>query len=226
MKQYLVRDIAYWVVCAVRRLVGRILQGGLAVLACALPLTNALAFHSCAAALLVLWLPSLFASSERHSAASAPAMPPKTATALPIDAVSLPDTNAERLVLDTTALPASLRMHVPDSLQQSPTFASSTDSLFALPFDSTARLEQFRYQRRDLPSPSLSEPFVSPLFLPQSAIKREVSLDSLGETITISETVGGYPVKPVLRVPFELYKKLRFEAALKQNFSRNFGTAV
>lgn len=181
------------------------------------PFLDAIAIQSYAVELFVLWLPSLFSSSG--SVPAADRMPARTVSSplrlAPLCSASAPpDTTVPLMTPDSTAVQAD---PTADSLRR-PTFASSTDSLLATSFDSTARLEQFRYQRRDSPSPLLSEPFVSPLFLPQSAIKREVSLDSLGEVITIAEKVDGYPVKPTLRVPFELYKQMRFEAALKQNF--------
>ncbi|MFN3427051.1 MAG: cell surface protein SprA [Candidatus Thermochlorobacter sp.] len=136
---------------------------------------------------------------------------PETRSGLPTDSTLQPAHSLKALQLDSAAKQANL-------MRADSGFASVIDSLLATPFDSTARLEQFLYRRKGKPTIEINEPFLSPLFLPQSALKREVSLDSLGQFITISEKVDGYEVRPKLRVPLEMYKKLRFEASLRQNF--------
>jgi hypothetical protein len=137
-------------------------------------------------------------------------LPLQPAAASPSDSVLSSTTRLDSLRRNATALA--------DSVRRDSTYASVIDSLLATPFDSTARLEQLRYQRYDSPALRISEPFLSPLFLPATAPKREVALDSTGQFITISEKIDGYSVKPSVRVPFELYRKLRFEEMLKQNF--------
>ncbi len=137
-------------------------------------------------------------------------LPLQPAAASPSDSVPPSTTQLDSLGRNATA--------AADSVRRDSVYASAIDSLLATPFDSTARLEQLRYQRYDSPALRISEPFLSPLFLPATAPKREVTLDSTGQFITISEKIDGYSVKPSVRVPFELYQKLRFEEMLKQNF--------
>lgn len=205
-----------------------------ALSAAAAPLLGELPFAQTMAEGFTVWLPSLLHAAKANPAAQRKSTlhnkraPRSGQKAKPQGALA--DTTQPDSVLarpDDSALPpaaprdslrlgrATLRA---DSTRADSAFASVTDSLLATPFDSTARLEQFRFRRQDQPAIQINEPFLSPLFLPQSMLKREVSLDSLGEFITISEKVDGYPVRPTLRVPFETYKKLRFEEALRQNF--------
>jgi cell surface protein SprA len=91
---------------------------------------------------------------------------------------------------------------------------------FALPVDSTARVKQFTYRRKDEPQVSLFEPTLHPFFLrPTSSVyRREVSLDSTGTLVTIRETVDGKDVKIPLVVPLSDYIGLSFAAAEQRGF--------
>lgn len=125
--------------------------------------------------------------------------------------------NRQRRVLD------SVRAHVRDSL------GLPFDSL-GLPFDtlgyadtlevdttwvpyldSTARVEQFVHRRQDEPTASF---FVRPAYslyanAKSPAYKRELTIDSTGQYVTIRETVNGLDVKVPVTVTLEEYIRNR-----------------
>jgi len=92
---------------------------------------------------------------------------------------------------------------------------------FAFPVDSTARVKQFTYQRKDEPQVSIFQPRIHPLFLrPNYTVyHREVTLDSTGTLVIIRETVGGKDVKIPLIVPLSDYIRLSFAAAEQSGFA-------
>jgi len=79
--------------------------------------------------------------------------------------------------------------------------------------DSTARIEQFKYKRKDSPTLSLYNRKATKLFAqPSTAIKRRVvEIDSTGEFVEIKEKVGDQVTKIILRIPLQEYIELRLK---------------
>jgi len=79
--------------------------------------------------------------------------------------------------------------------------------------DSTARIEQFKYKRKDTPTLSLYNSKAAKLFAqPSPAIKRRVvEIDSTGEFVEIKEKVGDQVTKIILRIPLQEYVELRLK---------------
>ena len=77
--------------------------------------------------------------------------------------------------------------------------------------DSTARLEQFRYQREDKPYIELRKKKQSKFFLePTSSYKtRTVRIDSSGQFVEIIEKIGTHEPKVMLRMPIDDYINLK-----------------
>lgn len=97
-------------------------------------------------------------------------------------------------------------------------YATPYDSLLETPVDSADRLKAFRYKLKESPAVPLFESVISPLFLPRSSTVRSVVLDSVGENIIITEKLDGYDVRTPLKIPFALYKDLRYKQIFKRNF--------
>jgi cell surface protein SprA len=143
------------------------------------------------------------------------------------------DTTRRTLGLDSTARFDSTRF---DSSAYSYTPLDSTvidttpklsaaDSLYLFP-DSTARIEQFKYQRIDAPYIAPIEQRTYSLFLPRVNLKRDVTIDSLGETVTITEKLGETDVRTPITLSFEEYKKIRSRTVLAENFRSIIGATV
>jgi len=79
--------------------------------------------------------------------------------------------------------------------------------------DSTARIEQFKYKRKDTPTLSLYNSKAPKLFAqPSPTIKRRVvEIDSTGEFVEIKEKVGDQVTKIILRIPLQEYVELRLK---------------
>jgi len=77
--------------------------------------------------------------------------------------------------------------------------------------DSTARLEQFRFQREEKPYVEAGEKKQSKFFVqPTAAFKqRTVRIDSTGQFVEVREKVGTHEPKLVLRMPIEDYVDLK-----------------
>ncbi|NTW48164.1 MAG: cell surface protein SprA [Chlorobiales bacterium] len=115
-----------------------------------------------------------------------------------------------------------------ESLSKPPDFAeadtsvgelSSEDSLtIAMLQDTTTWEHQFRVKRKPRPYTSPVPPLSSAFFMKDKLAQRQVELDSLGETITISEKIGDYYVRPPVRLPMRGYKSLYFKSAVRNNF--------
>lgn len=93
--------------------------------------------------------------------------------------------------------------------------ALAEDSTWVVYLDSTARLEHWKYQRRDMPQVRLFPDRVYPLFAepPPSVVRREVTTDSTASTVTFRETVGGVDVKIPLTLSMKEYirERLKYE---------------
>jgi len=97
------------------------------------------------------------------------------------------------------------------------------DSAEAALMDSTTRVKQFKYRRIDVPYLSPIEQKTYALFLPKVSVERKVVLDSAMERIRISERIGDVEVRPSIELPLEIYKKLRYKAAIRDNFRQIIG---
>ncbi|MFQ3598533.1 MAG: cell surface protein SprA [Chloroherpetonaceae bacterium] len=97
------------------------------------------------------------------------------------------------------------------------------DSAEAALMDSTTRIKQFKYRRVDVPYLSPIEKKTYALFLPKVSVERKVVLDSTMERIRISERIGDIEVRPSIDLPIETYKKLRYKAAIRENFRQIIG---
>jgi len=85
--------------------------------------------------------------------------------------------------------------------------------LDSLQRDSTARIEQFKFKRKDSPTLSLYNKKAAKLFAqPSQAVKRRVvEIDSTGEFVEIKEKVGDQVTKIILRIPLQEYVELRLK---------------
>ena len=97
--------------------------------------------------------------------------------------------------------------------------AVDTVKVDSMALDSTARLEQFRYQRSEDPVVSLKKKRRYSFFAePSDNMRvRSIKIDSTGQFVEITEKVGGQETKVLLKLPIEEYIKLRL--ALKERES-------
>ncbi|QQS38244.1 MAG: cell surface protein SprA [Ignavibacteriales bacterium] len=97
--------------------------------------------------------------------------------------------------------------------------AADTVKVDSMALDSTARLEQFRYQRNDDPVVGLKKKRGNSFFAePSDNMKvRSIKIDSTGQFVEITEKIGGQQTKVLLRMPIEEYIELRL--ALKERES-------
>ena len=103
----------------------------------------------------------------------------------------------------------------PKSLSDSTGLQRPLDSTYVVCLDSTARIEQFKYLRIDVPQVQIFPGRVHPLFAANRAAsyKRDVTLDSSGTSILFRESVGGRDVKIPVRVSIREYadRRMRYE---------------
>ncbi|HLF14421.1 MAG TPA: cell surface protein SprA, partial [Bacteroidota bacterium] len=114
-----------------------------------------------------------------------------------------------RAIGDTLGFP-------PDSLRG----VEQIDTTWVVYLDSTSRLSQFAYRRADRP---VVGPFVADeksLFLDvrSPAYRRELSIDSTGQFVTVTETVNGLNAKVPLTLTLREYIYLRFDYDRKKNW--------
>lgn len=95
---------------------------------------------------------------------------------------------------------------------------ASLDSLNQLLNDPAILDEQFRLKSKRHISARPVPQAVSPFFFRGKRIVHEVELDSLGRSLTITETLDGYDVRTPIRLPFETYRDIRFDAAIRSNY--------
>ncbi|MDX2129397.1 MAG: cell surface protein SprA [Chloroherpetonaceae bacterium] len=125
-------------------------------------------------------------------------------------------TNEEEISDSAKANQIAQPTQKPDTTKR--TFSTKLDSLTAFPTDSTARLEQFRYRKKDSPLFPISDPKNYPLYVPRVGITRNAILDSTGRFVIITETAGNFNLRPPLILPFEEYDSLRLKIAIQNNF--------
>jgi cell surface protein SprA len=89
--------------------------------------------------------------------------------------------------------------------------ALAEDSTWVVYLDSTARVRQWKYQRRDMPQVRLFPDRVYPLFAEPAnpTVRREVTVDSTASTFTFRETVAGMDVKIPLTLSLKEYIRER-----------------
>jgi cell surface protein SprA len=104
---------------------------------------------------------------------------------------------------------------VPKSLTDSTSHQKSLDSAYVVYLDSTARMEQFGYVRRDEPQVQVFARRSHPLFAVNRAAgyKRDVKLDSSGTNILFREIVAGQDVKIPTQLSLREYadRRMRYE---------------
>ena len=85
--------------------------------------------------------------------------------------------------------------------------------LDSLQRDSSARIEQFKFKRKDSPTISLYDRKSSKLIIQPSAgvRRRVVEIDSTGKNVEIREKIGDVTTKIILTIPLEEYVELRLK---------------
>jgi hypothetical protein len=93
------------------------------------------------------------------------------------------------------------------------------EAIRALPRDSSARLAQFQYVRKDNPAEDGTYHKNHPMFLSDPLIvKHQAALDSNKWVYRLSETVDKKETRISTEVPFEEYSSLRLKQAERQNW--------
>lgn len=107
-------------------------------------------------------------------------------------------------IKDSTLVPVT-----PDTLTQK----KDTIKVDPLKIDSTARVQHFRYKRKDKPHISLYEPRESKFFVQpsQNLKRRTIGFDSTGKNVVIKEMIGDQVSKYILSIPIEEYIELRIK---------------
>jgi hypothetical protein len=146
-------------------------------------------------------------------------LPPKSPQELEFD-FDIPDTDSgekklegeEEILLDPTFNFKDSTEAINDSLLAK----EDTVKVDWRTLDSTARLEQFRFQREDKPYVEAVEKKQSKFFTqPTPAYRqRTVKIDSTGQFVEVREKVGTHEPKLLLRMPIEDYLNLKL--ALKE----------
>jgi cell surface protein SprA len=99
------------------------------------------------------------------------------------------------------------------------TLKTSLEAIRALPRDSSARIAQFKYIRKDKPAVDGSYHKSYPLFLSAPPIvKHQTVLDSSKWVYRLYQTVDDYDTHIPIEVPFEEYTSLRLKQAIRQNW--------
>jgi cell surface protein SprA len=95
------------------------------------------------------------------------------------------------------------------------------DTTYVVYLDSTTRLEQFTYRRKDSAYVSMFPRRTYPLFGKNNdpGYRREITLDTMGNNIRFRETVGGANVKVPLSMPLKDYIRARQKAELRALFA-------
>ncbi len=96
--------------------------------------------------------------------------------------------------------------------------ASLVDTSYVVFLDSTARLANFTYVRKDIPQVELFPDRIHPLFATNrsAGYRREVTLDSLGSQVNFKETVGGADARISLRLSLKDYIRERRKFELRK----------
>jgi len=105
---------------------------------------------------------------------------------------------------------------IPDSLlKKNKTVKVNKDSLqlLQMSIDSTARIENLKYQPKYSPFVKFKQKRISPIFLqPSSSFRRRtVEIDSTGKFVIIKQFIYGIQSKIILKIPVNEYIKLQLE---------------
>jgi len=99
------------------------------------------------------------------------------------------------------------------------TSASALEAIHALPRDSSARLAQFQYVRKDAPAVDEIRHKIHPLFLSDPPIvKYQAVLDSSKWVYRLRRTMGEYDTRIPIEVPLDVYTSLRLKETMRQNW--------
>jgi cell surface protein SprA len=99
------------------------------------------------------------------------------------------------------------------------TSQSILEAIRALPRDSSARIAQFKYVRKDKPAIDGQYHRDHPLFLAAPpVVKRQALLDSTKWVYRLRQTIGEYDTRVPTEVPFDEYTSLRLKQAVRQNW--------
>lgn len=100
-----------------------------------------------------------------------------------------------------------------DSLLADSLLKDSVEAVDSMALDSTARIEHFRYQRKDDYTVDVTEKRKPSWFAqPRSSLlKRSVDIDSTGQYVIIKEEVAGKEMKNGLKIPLSEYIKMKIE---------------
>ncbi len=143
---------------------------------------------------------------SQSSASSEPGSPISDFLQLPPDSTVKRKEKVEGTSLDSVGLGTTLS----DSLKTD-SIKTDTMKVDSMKLDSTARLQQFKYTRRDRPYLRLYEPKPSKFFAEPTNKKREIKIDSSGKFVEVVENIGTEKTKLPLKIPIDEY----LSAALK-----------
>lgn len=143
--------------------------------------------------------------------------------------ISLPDSEPSHDLKSIKVIPDSLLSKNDSTKSQSDSLLSGKDSLNAkqdtldaYSQDSTARIQNFHYQRNPSPVSTLGKPYL-PRFYTQPApgmITRSVQIDSTGKFVEIKEDVNGVPYKTILKIPLKEYIDLQLALNEKKDWKQ------
>jgi cell surface protein SprA len=106
-----------------------------------------------------------------------------------------------------------------DTSQATLTPAQILEMIRSMPRDSSARLEQFLYVRRDLPMVDLMQHKTSPLFLPDPLqVRTQVVLDSTRYVYHFRRAVGDYDTRVPLDLSLEEYLSVHMQQTIRKNW--------
>ena len=117
---------------------------------------------------------------------------------------------------DTTKIKADSLLSKSDSLNAKP------DTVDVYAQDSTARIQNFHFQRNPLPVSTLGKKYI-PRFFAQPApgmITRSVQIDSTGKYVEIKEEINGVPYKTILRIPLKEYIDMQLAINEKEDWDQ------
>lgn len=102
----------------------------------------------------------------------------------------------------------------------SDTIKLDTSAHWVVYLDSTARMKEFVHARHDVPTVELfpTPKYALYLHTPAEIYKREVELDSSGQSVNVHERVNDVNVKVPLSVPLDDYIHQRYHEELKNNW--------
>lgn len=132
-------------------------------------------------------------------------------------------TGEEKIELDPKEMLKDSTEVLPDSLlAKDDSLKVDTVKIDWRTLDSTARLEQFRFQREEKPYIEAGEKKQSKFFAqPTTNLKqRSVKIDSTGQFVEVREKIGTHEPKLVLRMPLEDYINLKLGLKEREDWEK------